>query len=260
MLSKESEKFLREFRVELMSRGKDDDAVEELETELRDHLVEAEAEGKTLDDVTNGSVDNYINSISQEGPFENKLGRFIGIAAVGLLLMFVIPDLLSGTFEFTVSHLIYIVLLFILGPLGIVAFLKHITVEHTDFQNEKIERIGYVKMVVASVAFMTLLVGGIFLYRTFPIYEFFTLDIETSRLIGYILFGFAVVLFLILRQWILLAAVLVVSLPQVIAQVFSTGDPTDESYITITMVSILVLWIAFILVAVMIFKKNKKEN
>lgn len=258
MLSKESEKFLREFRVELMSRGKDDRSIEELETELRDHLVEAEAEGKTLDDVTNGSVDNYINSISQEVPFENKLGRFIGIAAVGLLLMFVIPDLLSGTFEFTVSHLIYIVLLFILAPLAIIAFLKHIIVEHTNFQNEKIDRTGYMKLVTASFGFMGLLIGGIFLYRTFPIYEFLTLNLETSRLIGYILFGLAVVLFLILRQWILLAAVLVVSLPQVIAQMFSSGNPTDQSYLIIVAVSLMVLWFAFSALAFLKFKKDKK--
>lgn len=260
MLSKESEKFLREFRIELMTRGKDEATIEELETELRDHLMEAEADGKTLDDVTNGSVDAYIDSISKEIPFENKIGRIVGVAALGLLLMFIIPDFLSGTFEFTVSHILYIVLLFVLGPLAITLFLKHLIVEHTDFNNEKIDRMGYIKLVLVSITFMALLVGGIILYRTFPIYEFFTLDLYTSRLVGYILLGLAVILFIILKQWILFAAILVVSLPQVIAHLFSSGNPADQSYITIAAISLFVLWIAFMLAAVMKLKNNKNEE
>lgn len=260
MLSKESERFLREFRVELMTRGKDDDAIVEMEAELRDHLMEAEAEGKSINDVTNGSVEAYIDSISKEMPFDNKIGRMIGTAALGLLLMLAIPDLLSGTFEFTVSHFIYILLLFILAPLGAAAFLKHLIVEHTDFHNEKIDRMGYVKLVTASVIFMGLLIGGIFLYRTFPIYEFLTLDLETSRLSGYVLLGFAVVLFLILKQWIILAAVLVVSLPQILAQIFTGGSPDDQNYLIIVAVSLLILWFIFSALAFLKFKKDKTEE
>ena len=48
MLSKESEKFLREFRMELMTRVKDEEEIDALEEELRDHLLEAEADGKHL--------------------------------------------------------------------------------------------------------------------------------------------------------------------------------------------------------------------
>ncbi len=260
MLSRESERFLREFRMELLSRGKDEDTIAELETELRDHLIEAESEGKTLDDVTNGSVDNYIHSISQEVPFENKLGRVIGVAAVGLFLMFVIPDLLNGTFEFTLSHIIYIVLLFVLGPLAIVVFLKHMIVEHTDFHSEKIDRMGYIKLTLASILFMALLVGGVFLYRTFPIYEFFYLELETTRLLGYIMFGFAVVLFIVLRQWIILAAILVVSLPQILAQLFTDSSPGDETYILITTISLFVLWFMFAIVALLMFRKKQDAS
>ncbi|WP_368901873.1 hypothetical protein [Oceanobacillus oncorhynchi] len=42
MLSKEAEKFLLNLRLELMSRGKKDKDIQEIEEELRDHLKEAE--------------------------------------------------------------------------------------------------------------------------------------------------------------------------------------------------------------------------
>lgn len=260
MLSKESEKFLREFRVELMTRGKDEETRAELEAELKDYLIEAEADGKTLDDVTNGSVEAYIDSISEEVPFENKIGRVVGVAALGLFLLLIIPDFLNGTFEFTVSHLIYLIVLFVLAPLGIIAFLKHIIVEHTDFKEEKIEKMGYVKLTVASILFMGLLVGGIMFYREIPIYEFLTLDLGTTRIIGYVLFAVSAVVFLVLRQWIILGALLVVSLPQIIAIIFSNGNPGDERYILITAISLFVLMLVFVLVSLVGFRKKDIES
>lgn len=45
MLSKESENFLDKLRVELLFRGKDEDEVNEIDDELRDHLLTAEQNG-----------------------------------------------------------------------------------------------------------------------------------------------------------------------------------------------------------------------
>lgn len=140
MLSHESEKFIKEFRIELFTRGKDETMIAELEEELRDHLIEAEADGKTLDDVTNGSVENYINRISKEVPFEDKIGRVVWQAAFGLVLLITIPELINGTFDFTVSHMLYLILFLVLGPLAVISFIKHLFVEHVDLKMKKSKR------------------------------------------------------------------------------------------------------------------------
>lgn len=42
MLSKEAERFLTEFRIEMMAHGKQDEAIDDMEAELEDHLIQAE--------------------------------------------------------------------------------------------------------------------------------------------------------------------------------------------------------------------------
>lgn len=48
MLSKKSEEFLWRLRTTLMERGKEDSTINEIEDELRDHLMEAENEAIIL--------------------------------------------------------------------------------------------------------------------------------------------------------------------------------------------------------------------
>ena len=205
-------------------------------------------------------MDNYIDAISKEVSFDKNISSMIIKIALGLFFLFTIPGLLTGTFEFTVSHVIYLVLLFVLAPLAMIALLKNIIVEHTDFVRGTINRTGYVIIIVASVVYMGILVGAIFLHRAFPIYEFLSLDVSTTRLVGYIALGVAVIAFGLMKEWILLGALLVVSLPNIVAILFTDGNPQNDTFMIITMIGLFVMWVIFLAIMLLTYKKKKVEE
>lgn len=66
VLSKESEEFIANLRLYLLTSGKKDKEINDIAEELSDHLKEAESHGKTVDDVTGGSPESYLKGIRQE--------------------------------------------------------------------------------------------------------------------------------------------------------------------------------------------------
>lgn len=66
VLSKESEEFIANLRLYLMTSGKKDKEINDIAEELSDHLKEAESRGKTVADVTGGSPESYLKGIRQE--------------------------------------------------------------------------------------------------------------------------------------------------------------------------------------------------
>jgi DNA-binding ferritin-like protein (Dps family) len=72
MLSKEADQFMLELRMYLMSKGKNEQEINEITAELEDHLLQAEAEGKSIKDVTGDSPREYMKSIGQEMGFDAK--------------------------------------------------------------------------------------------------------------------------------------------------------------------------------------------
>ncbi|MBN8203685.1 DUF1129 family protein [Bacillus sp. NTK034] len=65
MVSKESEQFLTELRFYLMSKGKNDEEINEITEELEVHLIEAEADGKDVSHIIGDSPKQYMKSIGE---------------------------------------------------------------------------------------------------------------------------------------------------------------------------------------------------
>jgi hypothetical protein len=63
MLSKDSEQFLVELRLYLISKGKNDSEINEITEELEDHLLEAEAAGKDIKHIIGESPKQYMKNI-----------------------------------------------------------------------------------------------------------------------------------------------------------------------------------------------------
>lgn len=257
MLSKEAEKFLREFRVEMMARGKESEAIEEMEAELEDHLIQAEQDGKSIESITGGSPKEYIKNISGEMPGANNLKRGITLFIVYLAGILTIPTLIGGTFEWTLSNLLYYAVIIVLGPVALYAVFKIIIVNYASFKTEKIEPRGYVMIGVFSILKMGFLVGGLLLARTYPVYELFELSSSTNMIIGFILLSVLVIASLLMKQWFFAILAIALAAPEMIAQIFTDGGPQSESYIIISAISLLII-------SILIFSgfliSSKKEN
>lgn len=124
MLSKEAEKFLLNLRLELISRGKREKDIQEIEAELRDHLIEAEANGQSVGSITGNSVKAYIRSISEELPRNKGFIKYSILLLVYLLGVFIIPDLISGDFELNTSVILYNLAVLIIGTAATIISLK----------------------------------------------------------------------------------------------------------------------------------------
>jgi len=75
-LSTESTRFLEDLKVYLLASGKNELATNEIVNELEDHLIEAEADGKSVRAITGNSPADYIQSISQKKRFGSSCKFF----------------------------------------------------------------------------------------------------------------------------------------------------------------------------------------
>ncbi|AXI07885.1 hypothetical protein CUC15_02335 [Oceanobacillus zhaokaii] len=98
MLNQKSEQFIIELRMYLMSKGKNDQQIDDIIEELSDHLQEAEAKGKSVEDITGGSPRKYMKMIGKEMGFD--FGQFAGLVPLVtflLLAYFSIGPAIRGT-------------------------------------------------------------------------------------------------------------------------------------------------------------------
>lgn len=260
MLSKASEKFLREFYIEMMARGKDDDAVEEMSAELEDHLIQAEKDGKTIEQVTGGSVKEYIKNISREMPTTNHIKKWIALFIIYLIGIMTIPSLIGGRFDWTLSQLLCDLLIIILGPAALYSVFKTVFVNYTDSKTKKIDRAGYVIIFSFSLLYMAILVGGLYLARQFPLVEIFNLQNRTNMIIGLVLLAVLIVGTLIMKQYFFSLLALGLALPEIIAQIFVGGSPESTQYNLVSTVTLFIV-VAIILIGLLISNNiNKKKS
>ncbi|MDF2040254.1 DUF1129 family protein [Cytobacillus oceanisediminis] len=85
MVSKESEQFLTELRFYLMSKGKNDDEINEITEELEVHLMEAEADGKDVSYIIGDSPKQYMKSIGESMSTDYR--QLAGLVPMMILLL-----------------------------------------------------------------------------------------------------------------------------------------------------------------------------
>lgn len=114
MLSKKSEQFLVELKMYLFSKGKNDEEILSVIEELEDHLLQAEADGKSMKSIVGNSPKAYMKSIGKSMPLDFR--ELVGLIPMTIILIasyFSFPYAISG--QFTLSPFILIV--FIIGAI-----------------------------------------------------------------------------------------------------------------------------------------------
>lgn len=102
-LSTESTRFLEDLKVYLLASGKNEQATNEIVHELEDHLIEAEADGKSVRAITGESPAAYIQSISKEMAFDPKEAFWLVLQVfLGASSFLYLQNLLNGTTTFSI--------------------------------------------------------------------------------------------------------------------------------------------------------------
>lgn len=220
-LSTESTRFLEDLKVYLLASGKNELATNEIVKELEDHLIEAEADGKSVRAITGDSPADYIQSISKEMSFDPKEAFWIVLQVfLGASSFLYLQNLLNGTTTFSIL-LVGGFLLISAVYLTTLAFLFRQDALR-DGARPLIMRYG----IHGSIHF--LLIIGLLIVNGLVDSPKITLSPSVSWMIGALLILWILVTAWKTKTWILPIALLVYFVPQIILRsVFDWSELTS---------------------------------
>lgn len=250
MLSNEAEHFLLQLRIELMTRGKKDEDIESIEEELRDHLIEAESRGDSIESVTGGSVDKYIKSISNELPFDKSLISFMFLMGVASMSFFIIPDLIRGGFDFSLYRFLYYVLVILIGGPFLIYFFKTLLIKYGD---QKISYIYGILFFLLTTAFFVL---GEFILRKIGGPNIASLDTKISFYIGIFIALLFILVCIFFKNWFFIGVILYITLPDILAKLLTSKSPSSNEYVTISTITFTALNVIIGTLVILFFKKS----
>ncbi len=220
-LSTESKRFLEDLKVYLLASGKNELATNEIVNELEDHLIEAEADGKSVRAITGDSPADYIQSISKEMAFDPKEAFWIVLQVfLGASSFLYLQNLLNGTTTFSIL-LVGGFLLISAVYLTTLAFLFRQDALR-DGARPRIMRYG----IHGSIHF--LLIIGLLIVNGLVDSPKITLSLSVGWMIGALLIIWILVTAWKTKTWILPIALLVYFVPQIILRsVFDWSELTS---------------------------------
>lgn len=244
-LSTESTRFLEDLKVYLLASGKNELATNEIVNELEDHLIEAEADGKSVRAITGDSPADYIQSISKEMAFDPKEAFWIVLQVfLGASSFLYLQNLLNGTTTFSIL-LVAGFLLISAVYLTTLAFLFRQDALR-DGERPRIMRYG----IHGSIHF--LLIIGLLIVNGLVDSQKITLSPSVSWMIGALLILWILVTAWKTKTWILPIAVSIFFVPQLLLLfVFNLSE------ITAVLVSYV---LTSITIAVIFLRKSKQDQ
>lgn len=244
-LSTESTRFLEDLKVYLLASGKNELATNEIVNELEDHLIEAEADGKSVRAITGDSPADYIQSISKEMAFDPKEAFWIVLQVfLGASSFLYLQNLLNGTTTFSIL-LVAGFLLISAVYLTTLAFLFRQDALG-DGERPRIMRYG----IHGSIHF--LLIIGLLIVNGLVDSPKITLSPSVSWMIGALLILWILVTAWKTKTWILPIAVSIFFVPQLLLLfVFNLSE------ITAVLVSYV---LTSITIAVIFLRKSKQDQ
>lgn len=259
MLNQTEETFLLRLRVTLLERGKDEVTINEIEDELRDHFHEAHAHGHSTTSITNQSVESYINHISEEVPYDKKWVTFLIKIITVILLLTVLPDFFYGQFDLTLGLIIHLAVVFLVGFMTW-KVIKTMMIKwgYETLASNKIPIKLYVACFFLGIIVMAIFVSSIYFTSHYPIYTFFELSSRTSLITGCVLTVITLVITGLKKEWILVMATLIITLPHLITLMLFNNTESQQA-ITTEMIIFLILLVVFNAISFIIFKQIDKE-
>ena len=127
-ISKESQDFLDNLRVYLISSGKKEAEINEIIEELEDHLYEAEKNGKNIDDIIGKSPREYMNQVESEMDFDLKgLVHYVPLIMIGAIAFILTGKAIRGILEFSIIELVGYPLIFLLSLLTTAIVFRYVS-------------------------------------------------------------------------------------------------------------------------------------
>ncbi|MEH7380280.1 hypothetical protein V7138_07345 [Bacillus sp. JJ1533] len=249
MLSSKSEAFIDNLRMYLMMSGKNDQEIEELTEELKDHLIVVEKSGRSIDDIIDQTPEEYMASLKQEMKTDYKqLVKFLPLFFLGAIAYFLIGPAIRGEFELNIIQVLGMPILAVL-MLGVyVYFLQN--AGRKQYSKKKFFLGGVIaSMIVTTLAILIIAVSAIFVkpfYVGGPTAEVVVIVICTSIFIGTAIWS---------KMWFPIWIPAFLIIPDVFARF---TEWSVERILMISMASFVLMFVVIIM-NILVTEKRKKK-
>lgn len=253
MLSAKAEQFLIELRMYLIQRGKNENDIQEITEELEAHLIEAEQNGKNIDDIIGKSPKQYMKSIGESMPFDKKQTlTLVPLTILVILALMSYTSAIYGEFTLSKNNLLFGSIVVVLS-LGIFAFFLFKAVP-------KLVK-SPVWLIVLNIA-VSLFVTGIWLVFYFwlkdqPDTTLFTATETQNYIIAAACFIIFIVFAIYTKSWIIIIMALCFSIAPIGNRFIPEEINKDPFFITIAGIVGTIITIAIL---VLLFKKANKAG
>lgn len=253
MVSNKAEQFLVELRMYLISKGKNEQEINEITEELEVHLMEAEAAGKDVSHIIGETPKNYMKSIGESMKTDyRQLASLVPLMILLVAAYLSIGPAIEGTFSIsqgtiwfaliisTVSILVYGLFLFKVMP----KFL------HSKW--------AYVIFTVIFLAVTGLMVAFLFWYNAREFESIFVASPVQNNLIIVLCAVIFIGAALYTKTWFTVLIPLFISMGPIATRLIPEEANNDPLYITITILAFLLA--SAVLVAIFFFQKKKEQK
>ncbi|WP_336849206.1 hypothetical protein [Staphylococcus nepalensis] len=255
MLSKKAEDFLLKLRIELLFRGKNEDEVNSIEEELRDHITLAEENNDNIEDLLNTPIKSYADKFAKNLNMTQGLFKYILYFISFMFIMTAIPRMLDHSFQLTIALICYFVLIFLGSFIFILCFVK-----------KSIMRWGYSKITYAIIGISSSAIFGLYLLseyllRNYPLYIIWSPNQTTNFTLGLILLLITMVTCFILKQKFYAGLILLLCIPNLIGTLFTGGDFTNKNYVMISSIALIIIsWIFIIYIMIKYYREKRSTD
>ncbi|PKI15170.1 hypothetical protein CW743_03530 [Staphylococcus shinii] len=254
MLSKRAEDFLLKLRIELLFRGKNEDEVNTIEEELRDHITIAEENNENIDALLNTPIKSYADKFSTHLNMTQGLFKYILYFISFMFIMTTIPRMLDNSFQLTIALICYFLFIFLGSFILILFFVKKLIMRWGD------SKITYTIVGISSVAIFGIYILSEYLLRNYPLYIIWSPNQTTNFTLGLILLLLTMLTCFILKQKFYAGLILLLCIPNLIGTLFTGGDFTNKNYVIISSIIILIITWSFIIYTIIKYYRERESN
>jgi Protein of unknown function (DUF1129) len=253
MVSKRAEQFLVELRMYLISKGKNDQEINDITEELEVHLTEAEAAGKDISHIIGDSPKNYMKSIGES--MKTDYRQLAGLVPLMILLIAAylsIGPAIEGTFSVSQGTIWFALVISSISFLVYGLFLFKVMPKFLQ------SKWSYVLFTVTFLAVTGLMVAFMFWYKS---QEFEAIFIATPVQNNLIIVLCAVIFIasaLYTKTWFTILIPLFLSMGPIATRFVSEEANNDPLYITITILAFLLA--SAVAIAIFIFQSKKDQK
>lgn len=246
-LSEESQLFIGNLRAYLNVSGKKEEEIEEIVTEIEDHLMQAEAEGKDIQDIIGKSPKAYMESIESEMETDTNPFKIFLIIIFGGLAIGIMPEIMTGELSYSLFKIAGLLIDFTLITVSLIVLIKLLS--KANVQTKKAVFI-MTPLFILSIAFLV----GVFLLDDKINSPVITLTGLPVYVIGFVLALFLIGLSIWSKSWIILIVVFVISLPELFGRFLNLST---ESTAILFLVIISIFNVSLIIYFIREYKKDK---